>query len=229
MGLPNIPVSIRVSFCSAWNTATAYWPLGMPLKTALGTSLAAIVVLVIPGTIVHAALGNIDWQIVAVLVVGSVIGARIGAGIALGASERTLRVVVASFLVACGPIYKTPKPTQSETTVAVVAAPLPANVAAGGAHVCKSGDTCNEECDQGNCAFICEAGSTCNFECDGGNCMINCEAGSTCNHDCDGGNCRTLCDGGATCNLECDGGNCQQACEAGATCNRECDGGNCDS
>jgi hypothetical protein len=79
--------------------------LGMPLKTALGTSLAAIVVLVIPGTIVHAALGNIDWQIVAVLVVGSVIGARIGAGIALGASERTLRVVVASFLGLVGAVY----------------------------------------------------------------------------------------------------------------------------
>jgi uncharacterized protein len=72
--------------------------LGMPLKRALGTSLAAIVALVVPGTIAHAALGNIDWSIFAVLAVGSVIGARIGATIALSAKERTLRLAVGAFL-----------------------------------------------------------------------------------------------------------------------------------
>jgi len=72
--------------------------LGMPLKRALGTSLAAIVVLVIPGALVHWALGNIDWAIALVLVVGSVAGARLGARIALGTRERTLRLIVAGFL-----------------------------------------------------------------------------------------------------------------------------------
>ena len=53
--------------------------LRMPLKRALGTSLLAIVALVIPGTVVHAALGHIDWAIFAALSVGAVPGARIGA------------------------------------------------------------------------------------------------------------------------------------------------------
>ncbi|HEY7401217.1 MAG TPA: sulfite exporter TauE/SafE family protein [Actinomycetota bacterium] len=73
--------------------------LGTPLKRALGTSLLAIVVLVVPGTLVHAALGHIDWAIFAAVVVGAVPGARIGAKIALGARERTLRMLVGSFLL----------------------------------------------------------------------------------------------------------------------------------
>jgi uncharacterized membrane protein YfcA len=73
--------------------------LGMPLKRALGTSLAAIVALVIPGTIVHAALGNIDWGICLAVVAGAVPGARAGARLALGTRERALRVLVGSFLV----------------------------------------------------------------------------------------------------------------------------------
>ena len=71
---------------------------GMPLKRALGTSLAAIVAIVVPGAAVHAALGHIDWGIVLVLAIGSIAGARIGAKIALGARERTLRLLVGGFL-----------------------------------------------------------------------------------------------------------------------------------
>jgi len=78
--------------------------LGMPLKRTLGTSLVCIVAMVVPGTIVHAALGNIDWGAALFLVIGSVPGARIGAKIALGTRERTLRTLVGSFmaLVAIG-------------------------------------------------------------------------------------------------------------------------------
>ena len=72
--------------------------LGVPLKRALGTSLVAVVVLVIPGTIVHAVLGNIDWAAALFLVIGSLPGARLGATIALGTKERTLRLMVGSFL-----------------------------------------------------------------------------------------------------------------------------------
>lgn len=72
--------------------------LRMPLKTALGTSLLAVVALVVPGTIVHAWLGHIDWAIFLVIVVGSVPGARLGARIALRAKERVLRLAVGSFL-----------------------------------------------------------------------------------------------------------------------------------
>jgi uncharacterized protein len=72
--------------------------LGMPLKRALGTSLAAIVAIVVPGAAVHAALGHIDWMIALVLALGSVAGARVGARIALGTRERTLRLLVGGFL-----------------------------------------------------------------------------------------------------------------------------------
>jgi uncharacterized protein len=79
--------------------------LGVPLKRALGTSLVAVVVLVIPGTIVHAALGNIDWAAALFLVIGSVPGARVGATLALGTKERTLRLMVGSFLALVAVVY----------------------------------------------------------------------------------------------------------------------------
>jgi uncharacterized membrane protein YfcA len=72
--------------------------LGFPLKRALGTSLVCVVVLVIPGTVVHAALGHLDWSAAALLAIGAVPGARIGATIALGTREATLRLLVGSFL-----------------------------------------------------------------------------------------------------------------------------------
>ena len=79
--------------------------IGMPLRRALGTSLLVIAVLVIPGTIVHALLGNIDWAIFLVLVLGVVPGARIGARIALGVRERTLRLAVGTFLLVVALAY----------------------------------------------------------------------------------------------------------------------------
>ena len=79
--------------------------LGMPLKRALGTSLLAIVALVVPGTITHAALGHIDWALFLVVTLGAVPGARLGAKIALGTRERTLRVLVGSFLLVVAAAY----------------------------------------------------------------------------------------------------------------------------
>lgn len=79
--------------------------LGMPLKRALGTSLVTIAALVIPGTIVHAVLGHIDWAIFLVLTIGVVPGARIGAQVALGAKERPLRLAVGAFLFAVAVLY----------------------------------------------------------------------------------------------------------------------------
>jgi uncharacterized membrane protein YfcA len=79
--------------------------IGMPLKRALGTSLVTISALVVPGTIVHAALGHIDWSIFLVLTAGVIPGARVGAMIALGTKEGTLRVAVGSFLLAISVLY----------------------------------------------------------------------------------------------------------------------------
>jgi uncharacterized protein len=79
--------------------------LGVPLKRALGTSLVAVVALVIPGTIVHAALGHLDWTSALFLVIGSLPGARVGATFALGTRERTLRILVGSFLAVVAVAY----------------------------------------------------------------------------------------------------------------------------
>jgi uncharacterized membrane protein YfcA len=77
----------------------------MPVKRALGTSLLVIPALAIPGTIVHGLLGNVDWAIFLVLTLGVVPGARIGARIAVGARERTLRVAVGLFLLLVAVAY----------------------------------------------------------------------------------------------------------------------------
>jgi uncharacterized membrane protein YfcA len=79
--------------------------VGMPLRRALGTSLLVIALLVIPGTIVHAILGNIDWAIFLALTIGVLPGARLGARIALGVRERTLRMAVGAFLLVVALAY----------------------------------------------------------------------------------------------------------------------------
>jgi uncharacterized membrane protein YfcA len=79
--------------------------IGMPLRRALGTSLVVIAVLVVPGTIVHAALGHVDWAIFLALTLGVMPGARLGARFALRFAERTLRITVGAFLLAIAVLY----------------------------------------------------------------------------------------------------------------------------
>jgi uncharacterized membrane protein YfcA len=83
----------------------AFTTLGMPLKRALGTSLFCIAAFVVPGTITHWRLGHIDWAIFLVVTLGVVPGARLGAKIALGTREHTLRIVVGSFLLLIAVVY----------------------------------------------------------------------------------------------------------------------------
>lgn len=79
--------------------------LGMPLKRSLGTSLVAIAFIVVPGTIVHAVLNHIDWEIFAWLTIGVIPGAAIGSRWTIRATERTLRLVVGAFLIAVAAAY----------------------------------------------------------------------------------------------------------------------------
>lgn len=72
--------------------------LRLPLKSALGTSLACVGVLAVPGTVTHALLGHIDWSYAIPLGIGVVPGAQIGAHLAIRASERSLRLTVATVL-----------------------------------------------------------------------------------------------------------------------------------
>lgn len=72
----------------------------VPLRVAFAASLAASAVLAIPGTIVHAALGHIDWQLVAIFSATSVplsyIGAKTSLRIKTGPLERIYGVALAT-------------------------------------------------------------------------------------------------------------------------------------
>jgi len=64
--------------------------LRMPVRRALGTSLALAAFLAVPGTIVHAWLGHIDWSLSLVFGLASVPFATLGAAVALRVRERSL-------------------------------------------------------------------------------------------------------------------------------------------
>ncbi len=66
--------------------------LRMPARRASGTSLALAAALAVPGTIVHAWLGHVDWSLSLVLALASVPCATLGAKAALRARERSLTV-----------------------------------------------------------------------------------------------------------------------------------------
>jgi len=57
--------------------------LRLPIKTALACSLAVASVLAVPGTLVHAALGHIDWSITIVFAMASIPLSSLGARTAL--------------------------------------------------------------------------------------------------------------------------------------------------
>jgi uncharacterized protein len=67
--------------------------LHMPVRRALGTSLALAAALAVPGTIVHAYLGHIDWSLTLVFGVASVPLASFGATVALRMRERSLTLM----------------------------------------------------------------------------------------------------------------------------------------
>ena len=70
----------------------------MEVKAAIATSLVCVGLFAVPGAITHALLGHVDWRVAAALIVGVIPGARVGASLAIRASDRRLRVTVATFL-----------------------------------------------------------------------------------------------------------------------------------
>jgi hypothetical protein len=79
--------------------------VGIPLKQAIATSLACVGLFAVPGTITHAFLGDIDWRFALLLSVAVIPGARLGAVIAIRASDRRLRMAVAVFLGMVAVVY----------------------------------------------------------------------------------------------------------------------------
>ncbi len=78
---------------------------GLSIKSAIATSLVCVAAFAVPGTITHAALGNIDWRVAAFLTLTVIPGSRLGAAATMRASDRTLRQVVAGFLAVVAVLY----------------------------------------------------------------------------------------------------------------------------
>ncbi|MFH1736718.1 MAG: sulfite exporter TauE/SafE family protein [Actinomycetota bacterium] len=74
--------------------------LRVPIKKAFGTSLLIIAILAIPGSLVHAALGHIDWNLAGLLALGVVPGGYLGARVTARAKSRTVGLAFGLFLLA---------------------------------------------------------------------------------------------------------------------------------
>jgi uncharacterized membrane protein YfcA len=81
--------------------------VGLPLKRAIATSLVCVGMIAVPGTLTHQLLGNVNWFFAVPLIISAVPGARVGAHLAIRASERALRVTVASVLAVIAVVYGT--------------------------------------------------------------------------------------------------------------------------
>jgi uncharacterized membrane protein YfcA len=79
--------------------------VNLDIKEAIGTSLACVGILAIPGMITHQLLGNIDWFYALPLCIAVIPGARLGAHLAIRASDRGLRLTVATVLGGIAVLY----------------------------------------------------------------------------------------------------------------------------
>ena len=73
--------------------------LHVPMKLTSGTSLIAVMILAVPGTVTQALLGNINYAAGIAVVVGTVPGAVVGARLVRVVPERTLRFIFGGFLL----------------------------------------------------------------------------------------------------------------------------------
>ena len=73
--------------------------LQVPMKLTSGTSLIAVMILAVPGTVTQALLGNINWIAGIAVACGSIPGATLGAKLIPKVPERQLRFLFAGFLV----------------------------------------------------------------------------------------------------------------------------------
>ncbi len=73
--------------------------LNLPMRLASGTSLIAVMLLAIPGTIEQSLLGNVDYLAGLAVAIGSVPGAVIGARLVSVIPERALRFLFGGFLI----------------------------------------------------------------------------------------------------------------------------------
>ncbi len=73
--------------------------LGMPMKLTSGTSLIGVMLLAIPGTVMQAMLGNVQWVLGICVSVGAIPGAMIGSRLMQRIPEMVLRFLFGGFLL----------------------------------------------------------------------------------------------------------------------------------
>lgn len=73
--------------------------LKTPMKLTSGTSLIAVMILAVPGTITQAVLGNVDWVAGIMVAIGTIPGAAIGSKLIVRVPELILRFVFSAFLL----------------------------------------------------------------------------------------------------------------------------------
>lgn len=76
--------------------------LRRPLKVAFATSLVVACALAVPGTLVHVALGHVDWAVTGLFAIGSIPGAATGARVALRTHSAVLERVYGGTLALLG-------------------------------------------------------------------------------------------------------------------------------
>lgn len=74
----------------------------LPIKQALGASLAVSAALAVPGTVVHAWLGHVDWAVTVAFALGAVPLSRLGSQVALRSPSPVLERLYGAGLVAVG-------------------------------------------------------------------------------------------------------------------------------
>jgi uncharacterized membrane protein YfcA len=79
--------------------------LGMPLISAIATSLVCAGIFAVPATITHAVLGTIEWRFAILLIVGAVPGAWVGSRLAMRASDRRLGEAVGLMVTIIALVY----------------------------------------------------------------------------------------------------------------------------
>jgi hypothetical protein len=80
-------------------------PLKVPMKAAVASSLVAVAIFSVPALVTHAALGHIDWLYALPLMIGVVPGARVGAHLTIGSSDRTIRLLFGCLIVVLAVVY----------------------------------------------------------------------------------------------------------------------------
>ncbi len=76
--------------------------LGMDIKEAIGTSVAALPLITIFSAIPKALAGYVDWVVALTFIPGIIFGTKLGAKIMKGSSSRALKYAFAAFIIGVG-------------------------------------------------------------------------------------------------------------------------------